>query len=64
MTTNENDKSIFIPRKRLLVLIRNTVLEQEKKRANYSGKTDIILFHLQDYLQDYLQNKNNGIVIK
>ena len=52
-----------IPRKRLLVLIGNTVLEQEKKRANYSGKTDIILFHLQD-LQDYLQNKNNGIVIK
>ena len=38
MTTNENDKSIFIPRKRLLVLIGNTVLEQEKKRANYSGK--------------------------
>ena len=31
--TNEYSK-----RKRLLVLIGNTVLEQEKKRENYSGK--------------------------
>ena len=27
-----------VARKNLLVLIGNTVLEQEKKRANYSGK--------------------------